>query len=528
MANDLLAEFISRSRVFAGVTRGLDLMKQAADALRDVFDVDSGFFFYQKQLVLMGTEPSRVYEPWGMFRNSSEELQIFLDNHQEKVIDLFTKAHDMWMRVEDLPIEFQSLFKVRGIEQAGVFALRSRGKVTGCIVLGRTRSTCKNDEGILTACATQIALMLDMLAAWRLTQTNEKKYQSLIENNPDAIFELNVDGRLVAVNPAMEKITGYTKQELLFLKRGALIAPEDMEKAMQHEKRVLEGFPQTYEVAVIHKDGHRKYLSMNRVPIQVDGMMLGVFGIAKDITEQKLAQELLRKSEKLAVVGQLAAGVAHEIRNPLTSLKGFVQLLSESKENETFCEIMLTELNRINEIVSEFLVIAKPQVQCFEQEDINVLVQDVVSLISAQGTMNNVQISIHDDERIPPVFCDKNQIKQVFLNVLKNALESIPKDGAIEVFVEHRELDHKVVVRFKDNGCGIPQERITRLGEPFYTTKEKGTGLGLMVSYKILEAHEGKIEIQSKVGKGTTVDVILPCASHPVTIVNCSELERQK
>jgi PAS domain S-box-containing protein len=404
----------------------------------------------------------------------------------------------------------QNFLKPRGVIQVGVFALRSRGKVNGCIVFGSKRPAFQQDEGVLTACATQIALMLDMMKVWRLAQTNEKKYQSLIENNPDAIFEMDLGGNVLAVNQAMEEITGYSEEELCTFKRGALIAPEDLERAMQYEKYVLEGFPQTYEVSLVHKDGHYRYVSMNRVPIQVDGMTIGIFGIAKDITERELAEEMLRKSEKLAVVGQLAAGVAHEIRNPLTSLKGFVQLMSENSSNASFCEIMQSELDRINEIVSEFLMIAKPQVRRFEQEDILALVQDVANLVRVQGIMNNVQISVHYDTRIPLVFSDRDQLKQVFLNILKNAIDAMPNGGDIQVFVMHR-IPNQVIIRFEDYGCGIPKERIIRLGEPFYTTKEKGTGLGLMVSYKILEAHQGSIKIQSEVGKGTTVDVILPC-----------------
>ncbi|MGZ0879877.1 ATP-binding protein, partial [Priestia megaterium] len=214
--------------------------------------------------------------------------------------------------------------------------------------------------------------------------------------------------------------------------------------------------------------------------------------------------------EKLALIGQMAAGIAHEIRNPLTSIKGFIQLFkSKYKSDEEHFNLVLSELERINLIVGEFLVLAKPTAREFKERQITSLLKDVVMLINAQAIMNNIQIFLECESDIPHVICEENQLKQVFVNILKNAIEAMPNGGIIDVKIKKKEKN-RVSIYFIDQGLGIQEDRLLTLGEPFYTTKEKGTGLGLMVSYKIVESHDGELKISSKVNRGTTVEVILP------------------
>ncbi|KIL42115.1 histidine kinase [Gordoniibacillus kamchatkensis] len=340
---------------------------------------------------------------------------------------------------------------------------------------------------------------------------SEQRYKSLFENNPDAVCSLDAGGRIITVNPAMVKITGYAAEELTHKPIADLLLPGESTRWEKHFALALEGQTQYFEQTFIRKDGLASIMSFIHVPIYVDGGINGVYVIAKDITERKRSDELLIKSEKLSVVGQLAAGVAHEIRNPLTSLKGFVQLLkSKVNDYDHYFDIMLSELDRINFIVSEFLVIAKPQAVKFQVKDTASILLSTVALVNTQAIMQNVEITTRLNEPLPSVLCDENQIKQVFINVLNNSIEAMPDGGVIviEVFAKNG----NIVFLFTDQGVGIPEERIPRLGEPFYTTKEKGTGLGLMVSYKIIENHHGRMSITSELGRGTTVEVSLPIA----------------
>jgi two-component system sporulation sensor kinase A len=237
-------------------------------------------------------------------------------------------------------------------------------------------------------------------------------------------------------------------------------------------------------------------------------------GFVRDVTIENRTEELLRTSEKLKMAGQLAAGIAHEIRNPLTSLKGFSKLLMNAtgEQAERYYEIMDQEFVRIEMILGELLVLAKPQqTSDYRAQDVRLIMHEVADLLSSQAILSNVIIQ----EQMTPepciVRCDKNQLKQVFVNIVKNAIEAMPTGGLLVIAIERDGED--VMVKVVDQGGGIPENILRRLGEPFFTTKEKGTGLGLMISHKIIEEHDGHIRYDSRSGEGTTVTIRLPQSS---------------
>ncbi len=220
------------------------------------------------------------------------------------------------------------------------------------------------------------------------------------------------------------------------------------------------------------------------------------------------AEELLRNSDKLATVGQLAAGVAHEIRNPLSVISGYIQLLKKDQKQSPYFDIIHDELNRINSIISEFLLLSKPNSLHLETKDLKVIIEDVITLLSAQANFKNVVIEMKKPANAVEVECEENQIKQVLINLVKNGIEAMPSGGILTI--ELVDDNHHAKIRISDEGVGIPKDELTRLGQPFYTTKETGTGLGLMVSLKILEHHQGSIIFNSVEGEGTMVEVTLP------------------
>ncbi len=231
--------------------------------------------------------------------------------------------------------------------------------------------------------------------------------------------------------------------------------------------------------------------------------------IIRDISERKKNEELLINSEKLYVAGQLAAGIAHEIRNPLTSLKGFLQLIvSGRRNNNSYYDIMNAELDRIEDIVSELLMLSKPQVYELTYQDLRVMMRDTVTLLEAQAILHNIAIEAEYGTEPLWIYGVENQVKQVFINVIKNAIEAMIDGGWIRINLS-REHDG-VFVRIRDEGPGIGEDQLAKMGQPFYTTKEKGTGLGLMVSYKIVDNHQGKIDVKSELGKGTLFEITLP------------------
>ena len=212
----------------------------------------------------------------------------------------------------------------------------------------------------------------------------------------------------------------------------------------------------------------------------------------------------------MSIIGQLAASVAHEIRNPLTSLKGFVQLMEQTKTyDEHYMEIMMSEIERINLISSEMLILGKKQDVEFSKTDIVEILNQVMLLMKAEAHFHSAKLKFINHLTHPVfVIANQNQLKQVFINIIKNSLEAISSEGTVILSIARHEERAMIVV--KDTGIGIEEERLNSLGEPFYSTKEKGTGLGLTVSFKIIEKHKGTIRIESELGKGTEVTVSLP------------------
>jgi len=342
-------------------------------------------------------------------------------------------------------------------------------------------------------------------------QEAESRYRSLVEQASMGVF-IYQNGHLAYVNPRFLEIFHLNEDEVLNLSPSRLIVEEDYaDLRSKFSDTLREGSRFNYRIRGITKNADQIHLQLYGTAIVHHGVP-AIIGMIDDITEHVRTQELLRKSERLSAIGELAAGVAHEIRNPLTAIKGFLQLLQTSTvgTEKTYVQIVLAELERINQIVTELLFLAKPAVSKFHVANIHALLNDVTVLLNTQALMKNIEIVTRYETSRPFVWCDEQQLKQVFLNVLKNAIEAMPRGGKVMIQTLTRENSQTLLVSVLDHGVGIPQERLAKLGEPFFTTKEKGTGLGLMVSYRIIEAHQGRLHIQSELNKGTTVTLELP------------------
>jgi PAS domain S-box-containing protein len=348
-------------------------------------------------------------------------------------------------------------------------------------------------------------------------RASEESYKKLIDSLPAPVYVTHKHNFLYVNKAAMQMIGATKLEDLMGKSIFDLILPDYKSRLLERFKQIeKERHPvNTIEYKAKRLDGTPFFFEVSSLFI-IFGGKEAILSIGKDITEKiEETERLLQKSEKLALLGQMAAGIAHEIRNPLTSIKGFIQLLKTNTRKEEYFDIVLSELDRINEIVGEFLVLAKPTAAVYMTQDIKILLKEVITLFNNQSLLNNVQIFVESDNDLPLISCEENQLKQVFLNLLKNAMEAMPKGGNIYVVVKEKEAG-KISIQIIDQGVGIPQERISTLGEPFYTTKEKGTGLGLMTCFKIIEGHNGELHIHSKMNEGTTIEVILPTTTQPL------------
>lgn len=338
-------------------------------------------------------------------------------------------------------------------------------------------------------------------------------YQRLIKYLPEPIFVH--DGIVVLfANQAGLRLLGMTElSEITEEEIWRFMHPDHVHRSIERIRAVMQtDEPNEFEECrLIDINGHAIEVEASSTRIRnYPGRGTVVQSVFRDIRERKKEEEALIHSEKLSVAGQMAAGIAHEIRNPLTSLIGFSKFLKTKidKYHEYF-DIMLVELDRINSIVQEFMALAKPQASQFRKHDLNRIIGSVLTLLETQAILKDVQIVPQFDSEVTELFCDENQLKQVFVNVLKNAIEAMPSGGIITITLTNIDAQH-IAVSIVDEGTGIPEDQLPKLGGPFFTTKDSGTGLGLMICYRIIEGHQGKMDIKSVPGIGTTVSIKLP------------------
>ncbi|WP_404449500.1 PAS domain S-box protein [Sutcliffiella horikoshii] len=343
---------------------------------------------------------------------------------------------------------------------------------------------------------------------------SEQKFRKIFNNAMDGILLWDNKCNIIDANPNASKILGLSKEELMNNLLHWYIQSDQLAEIQQKWKECPETEELSGEVCLEGACGAHiiEYSAKKNV---IEGLHMTIF---RNITEKREMEDQLRKSDTLTVVGELAAGIAHEIRNPMTALKGFIQLLQNSMKEDQYAmyfDVITSELKRIESIITEFLVLAKPQAISYQRKNVTVIMKETLDLLSAQASLENVQFTTSIEEGLPDIYCEPNQLKQVFINILKNAIEVMAKGGTVSVDLEKVE-EEQVLISIKDEGTGIPEDKLKKLGEPFYTTKERGTGLGLMVSYKIVEEHNGTIEVSSELGKGTTFHIRLPIGSPTV------------
>lgn len=247
------------------------------------------------------------------------------------------------------------------------------------------------------------------------------------------------------------------------------------------------------------------------------GDTVGAYVIFKDVSNTRSLEEQVQRSDRLAMIGQIAAGAAHEIRNPLTSIKGFLQVLKkttterEMRKESGYIDIMLGEIDRINGLVSEFLLLSKPKDTTFYKVDLSTIIQEIMPIINSEAILHNVSVQYEPAKELPEVVTDRELLKQVFLNICKNGIEAMGEEGTLTIHEHFDAAEQKVTVDIRDTGPGIPAFLIDKIFDPFFTTKDEGIGLGLSVCQRIIHDMGGSIRVNSK-GFGTTFHITLPHA----------------
>lgn len=333
---------------------------------------------------------------------------------------------------------------------------------------------------------------------YRLSES-EQRYRSLFQNYPDTIVLFDLKGKRLQSNHTniREEVVVNSFRENV---------------TITHFQQAIKGETQDFEVSIHHDDGRVFYYNVTFVPVVIDEKIVEIFGIFQDFTEKKRTEELARKSEKLEIVSHLAASISHEVRNPLTVTKGFMQMFYEDLTEDSkkrLWDIAIQEIDRAAEIINDYLMFAKPAIENKEMINIWHELQHAVTIVTPLANMNTVQIHspLRKDENCF-VLGDRQKLQQCLINILKNGIEAMPNGGELQVRLHHLHSDLQIDIH--DFGKGMTQEQINRLGEPYFTTKEKGTGLGMMVSFSIIKGMNGNIDVTSDPQKGTCFSIKLP------------------
>ncbi len=415
-----------------------------------------------------------------------------------------------------------------GVNRGHEIALRRRD---GAVVTGlHSASAIRNESGQIVRCHGTVADLTQHKKMERSIQREREFARRLMDSLPDLVYVLDREARYTFASPSIQETLGYTPEEVVGLHLGERSDPEDRGAMLSLFEDIMVGrvTQGTIEYRAKHKNGDWRLMRTCVRPIaDADGQIEGVIASARDVTEQRRLEQQLVQTERLAAMGQMIAGVAHELNNPLTAILGVTELLRDSTADDSLkrqLDLAYRQARRAAHIVQSLLAFSRPSTPQKALVNFADLLQRTLQLHEYALRTNNISVEYVPPKNLPPVLGDSNQLMQVFLNLIVNAEQAIHEvrdRGTIRVRLESH--GDSVCLSIEDDGVGIPREVLPRIFDPFFTTKRpgRGTGLGLSISMAIVREHNGNIAA-SPLPKGTLVTVTLPVAKQAPVIAEDS------
>ncbi|WP_066636039.1 PAS domain S-box protein [Desulfolucanica intricata] len=400
-------------------------------------------------------------------------------------------------------------------------------------LFNKVKGFTKNDIQLVSTLGKLAAIALYNSQLLKSLKNSEELFRSVAESATDAIIIVDSDKKIIFWNSAAETIFGHLSGETVG-QPITIIIPEQYRELHKNTincailMEYLNITGKAVEMIGLRKDG-------SQFPVEVSFSKWSVrdnfyfTAIIRDITERKKIEEelqntiielkhtqnIVKEKEKLAIIGQMAAGMAHEIKNPLTAIRGLAHLIrknySGSETLVNHMNVILKEANQANNTITKFLQITQPRQLSLKLESVNSVVEECTELLNPQFINKNIKLKYEGTKELPQCMLDRDQLKQVLLNMCQNAIDAMAEGGVIIIKTDFLTDKKEVYIEIEDTGCGIPMEEIKNIGVPFYTTKADGMGLSLSSSYAIINAHNGRVEVVSKERKGTRFGIYLPC-----------------
>ncbi|MBU2064022.1 MAG: PAS domain-containing protein [Candidatus Omnitrophica bacterium] len=341
--------------------------------------------------------------------------------------------------------------------------------------------------------------------------------EHIIESMTGGVITINMKGVIVTFNKSAELILGYDSEEIV----GRSIFEIFSKDSQNHEFHSIvqdtllqKKTSSSREINIFSKTGRKVPIGITTSLLRdKKNTFLGIVVTFKDLAQIKHLEEQLRRADRLAAVGGLAAGIAHEIRNPLGSIKGLVQLLQEdmqdSAKKKAYADVIVKEVDRLNKVVEELLSFARPDESeldsNFSPHNVNDIIEQTLRLAEHDTKNTGINIVRNFSPDLPDISADAKKLQQAFLNLIFNASAAMQAEGILTLSTAYKPENSSIEVKVSDTGCGIEPEVLSKIFDPFYTTKKGGTGLGLTITHQIITAHNGKMDVKSVPGKGTTI-----------------------
>ena len=455
----------------------------------------------------------------------------YLETHQE------TLVLDELHRMRQTP-ELEAVEKQMGSLQIAVaMGIFAREHLAGVMLLGPRlsgRIYGSVEQNALQVLCGQLAIAIDNAQLFTEVQNAKIYNEILLQNLTTGVIAAGADGRITVFNNEAEQITGSKSKDLLDHSIEDLPASirELVQETLQSKER-----PENRELILESAEGGVVVRASSSIFHGQQGEMLGVLVVLTDITALKRLELQIRRSDRLASLGTLSAGMAHEIKNPLVSIKTFAQLLPERYQDsdfrETFSNLIGHEIDRIDSLVNQLLRFARPAKPLLKPMHVHTVLEKSLQLVGHRLYQKEIKLTRSWRADVDTIRADADQLEQVFLNFFLNAMDAMKRGGEMVVSTEIRPAEewvaavtgangdvHEILrITIRDNGEGIRSEDIPHVFDPFFTTKDYGTGLGLSVVHGIIQEHSGQIEVESELSKGTAFHILLPLVRFKQEIV---------